>query len=255
MKRIFLRTAYDGTAYCGSQIQPELPTVEGTLANVLSELSDENVLLTGASRTDAGVHAYGNVYVFDTTLSIPPDRFKYAINTKLPPDIRVVESMEVPADFHPRHSVINKTYEYHIDDGFIELPFKERYSAHVRQKLDIEAMNEAAVLFIGEHDFTSFCSAKTEKEDHVRIIYNLNVTASSPSVYDNRDIVISITGNGFLYNMVRIIAGTLAEVGKGKIKPAEISEILSARDRTKAGPTLPPNGLFLLKIRYEDFEK
>ena len=249
--KIMIITAYDGTNYCGSQIQPDKPTIEGKLNEALSELTKAEVKVTGASRTDAGVHSYGNVYTFDTFSHIPVEKFPLALNTIVPPDIRVMSAKEVRDDFHPRHGVIDKTYEYHLDDGFIEIPTKRLYSYHVRHRLDIDKMNEAAKYLIGEHDFTSFCSAKTEKESKVRTIFDLNVKTAGEQIYDNRDVIITVRGNGFLYNMVRIIAGTLMNIGTGKTDPNEIIAILEKKDRAAAGPTLPPNGLFLMEIRYD----
>lgn len=274
MRRILIRVAYDGTGFFGSQIQRSLPTVESILADAVEELTGENVRVHGASRTDAGVHALGAVFCFDTESRIPGEKFALALNTKLLPMTRVVESREVAKDFNPRHGVLDKTYEYHIDDGFIELPTKRMYSTHVKHRLDIERMNEAAKYIIGEHDFTSFCSTDTDQENHVRTIYDLHVRANrdddplshiadadpeserriaalTPHRSDNRDVIISVTGSGFLYNMVRIIAGTLVSVGEGKIAPDLIPAIIEAKDRRKAGPTLPAKGLFLVDVRYE----
>lgn len=249
MKRIKLTAAYDGTAYHGSQIQNNAETIEGVLARELSSLLEEEVCLIGASRTDAGVHAEGNVYVFDTDSRIPADRFCYALNARLPEDIRIQSSCEVPADFHPRHQETVKTYEYRILNRKLPLPQYRLYAHFSYEPLDTELMKAACRYFIGEHDFAAFCAAGTAVESTVRTIYDLHVEKAGELL------TISVTGNGFLYNMVRIIAGTLIKVGAGKIEPEEIPEIIAGKDRTKAGPTAPANGLTLMKIKYPEFEK
>lgn len=245
MKRFLLIVAYDGTGFHGYQIQPEARTVEGVLNQTLSEFLREEVVTIGASRTDSGVHSYGNLAVFDSETTIPDEKLYLALNTKLPDDVRILKSLEVPKHFHPRKNVIDKTYEYHINQSEIELPTKRLYSYHVRKKLDFTQMEEAACFIEGRHDFTSFCSAKTDKEDKVREVYEVSLRK------EDEDIVILVRGNGFLYNMVRIIAGTLVKVGEGKLKANEIPVILEKKDRALAGKTLPPEGLFLKEIRYE----
>ena len=247
MKRFKLVVAYDGTAYCGYQYQPELPTVEGFVNDALSELLGENIVTIGASRTDAGVHAFGNVAVFDSDTRIPAEKLALALNTKLADDIRIMESLEVAADFHPRKNVIDKTYEYRINTAKIPFPTGRLYSYNVKHNLDIEAMREAAKLIEGRHDFTSFCSAKTDKEDKVRTVFQIDVEESLRSEF-----IIRVRGDGFLYNMVRIIAGTLVKVGEGKILPDEIPPIIERKDRGHLGTTLPAKGLFLMGIRYKE---
>lgn len=244
VRRIMLYVAYDGTEYHGWQLQPECVTIEGKLNEALSELLREDIKVIGASRTDAGVHALGNVAVFDTTSKIPGDKFPYALNERLPNDIRVVDGKEVDITFHPRKCDTKKTYEYHILNTKFEIPTKTRYTYHVYHQLDLEAMKTAAKLFEGEHDFTSFCSINSQSESKVRTIYSVDVRK------DGDEVVISVTGNGFLYNMVRIIAGTLVEVGKGKNAPSEISNMILAKDRSKAGPTAPAMGLLLAKYEF-----
>ena len=247
MKRFKLTVAYDGTAYCGYQYQPELPTVEGFVNDALSELLGENIVTIGASRTDAGVHAYGNVAVFDSDTRIPAEKLALALNTKLADDIRITESLEVAADFHPRKNVIDKTYEYHINTAKIPFPTDRLYIYNVKHKLDIAAMREAAKYIEGRHDFTSFCSAKTDKEDKVRTVFQIDVEEALRS-----ELIIRVRGDGFLYNMVRIIAGTLVKVGEGKILPDEIPPIIERKDRGHLGTTLPAKGLFLMGIRYKE---
>ena len=247
MRRIKLVVAYDGTAYCGFQVQNNGPTIEGELNKVLSELFDEDIRVIGASRTDSGVHAYCNVAVFDTEARMPAEKMIYAINQRLPEDIRVQSSCEVAATFHPRHTDSRKIYEYRIYNSGVQNPMKRHYALWDYHTLDINKMKEAAAYLIGEHDFKSFCSADTQVESTVRTIYRLTVEKNG------EDIVISVCGNGFLYNMVRIIAGTLLEVGKGKIEPNEMVGILDAKDRQAAGPTAPAHGLTLVK--YEFFKE
>lgn len=247
MKRIRLIVAYDGTNYQGWQKQKDssLRTIEGELNKAISDLLKKEVEVIGASRTDAGVHAYSNVAVFDSDSNIPPDKYAYALNTRLPYDIRVQYSDVVSKNWHPRKVECKKTYIYRILNRNIDIPTERLYSELCYFELDIEKMREACNYFIGTKDFTSFCSIKTSTLSNVRTIYDLQVI-------ENADMIeIIISGNGFLYNMVRIIAGTLLEVGMSKIKPSEIIDILKAKDRTKAGKTLPAKGLFLADIDYD----
>lgn len=245
MKRVKLVVAYDGTNYHGWQVQDNGITIEEVLNRTISELVQEDIKVIGASRTDAGVHACGNVAVFDTESRIPGDKFSFALNQRLPDDIRIQESCEVDADFHPRYADTVKTYEYNILNRRFELPSKRLYAASCYYPMDIERMNQAAAYLVGEHDFKSFCSAGAQVQTTVRTIYAVNVTKEDDMVH------IRITGNGFLYNMVRIIAGTLMQVGTGLMEPEQVKEILEARDRSKAGPTAVAKGLTLVEIRYE----
>ena len=249
MKRIKLVAAYDGTNYHGSQIQNNGETIEGVLKAELSSLLKEEINLIGASRTDAGVHARGNVFVFDTESRIPPEKFSYALNARLPEDIRVQDSCEVPSEFHPRHQDTVKTYEYRVLNRKLPLPEHRLYAHFTYETLDVDKMNEACRHFIGEHDFASFCAAGSQVESTVREIYDLHVEKAGDLL------TISVTGNGFLYNMVRIIAGTLLKVGGGHILPEEIPGIIDAKDRKEAGPTAPAKGLTLVQIRYPEYEK
>lgn len=245
MKRVKLVVAYDGTNYHGWQVQDNGITIEEVLNRTISELVQEDIKVIGASRTDAGVHACGNVAVFDTESRIPGDKFSFALNQRLPDDIRIQESCEVDADFHPRYADTVKTYEYNILNRRFELPSKRLYAAFCYYPMDIERMNQAAAYLVGEHDFKSFCSAGAQVQTTVRTIYAVNVTKEDDMVH------IRITGNGFLYNMVRIIVGTLMQVGTGLMEPEQVKEILEARDRSKAGPTAVAKGLTLVEIRYE----
>lgn len=249
MKRIKLVTAYDGTNYHGSQIQNNGETIEGVLKAELSSLLNEEINLIGASRTDAGVHARGNVYVFDTDSRIPPEKFTYALNARLPEDIRIQDSCEVPLEFHPRHQDTVKTYEYRILNRKLPLPEHRLYAHFTYEDLNVEKMNEACKFFLGEHDFASFCAAGSQVESTVREIYDLHVKK------EGELLTISVTGNGFLYNMVRIIAGTLLKVGGGHMEPEEIERIIEGKDRSLAGPTAPAKGLTLVEIRYPNYQK
>ena len=245
MRRIKLIVAYDGTEYSGWQIQPEAPTIEMYLDKAIRELTGENVHVTGASRTDAGVHAYGNVAVFDTESTIPGDRFTFALNRFLPDSIVIQDSWEVSVDFHPRHCDTRKTYEYRILNTAVPLPQKRNFTWHVAGSIDIEKMKEAAAYIVGEHDFKSFCQTGAQVESSVRTIYSVEVEEQGEN-----DLVIRVCGNGFLYNMVRIIAGTLLDIGQGKRDPMDIFTILEAKDRSAAGPTAPAHGLTLMKYEF-----
>lgn len=258
MKRVKLTVAYDGTNYCGWQVQPNGVSIESVLNRHLSELLSEEIRVIGASRTDAGVHALGNVAVFDTQARMPADRISYALNTRLPADIRIQASQEVAPDFHPRFCETRKTYEYRICNRRFPDPCSRLYSLFYYWELDVENMRQAASYLIGTHDFTSFCTAKPEVTNRVRTIYSLDVTCQPDSFSglsgersgDRGMITVRICGNGFLYNMVRIIVGTLLKVGNGRLRPEEIPAILEARDRSLAGDTAQPQGLTLVGIEY-----
>ena len=265
MRRIMLTIAYDGTDYVGWQIQPNGLAVEQVINKALSELLDEEIVIAGASRTDSGVHALGNVAVFDTNTRIPADKICFALNQRLPKDIVCLSSCEVRADFHPRHADCTKTYEYTIYNAVHPDPIKRRYSYFVYVPLDVDAMRKAAEYLKGEHDFASFCSAHAQVKTTVRTIYSLDIitgneelgeTQSYQKKYMSHDITIRISGNGFLYNMVRIIAGTLVKVGYHFYPPEYVLEILNACDRKKAGPKAPAEGLKLIGIKYDpkDYE-
>ena len=258
MRRVLLKVAYDGTRYAGFARQPGQETIEGILDQTISELTGEQIRVIGASRTDAGVHALCNIAVFDTESRIPPEKFSYALNRRLPSRIRIQDSFEVAADFHPRHCSTVKTYEYHIYNAEFEDPLHRMYSFHTWCPLDVKAMDRAGQALVGEHDFKSFCSIYTQAETTVRTILSLHVTAepaltacaAGQNVITPRDITIRVQGAGFLYNMVRIIAGTLIEVGRGARKPEEVAGILQARDRRAAGPTAPAAGLILVSYQF-----
>ena len=245
MKRVMMRVAYDGTDYCGWQLQPGAPTIEGVLNEALTELLGEAITVTGASRTDSGVHSLGNVAVFDTNTRIPPEKISYALNQRLPDDIVVQESGEVAPDFHPRHCDSTKTYEYRILNREFPLPTERRDSFFTYRKLDVEAMCRAACDIVGTHDFASFCSAHSQVETTVRTVYDCTVEKTGDMI------CIRVTGAGFLYNMVRIIAGTLMEVGCGARQPEDMESIIAACDRSAAGPTAPAHGLTMVGIEFE----
>ncbi|HJC58350.1 MAG TPA: tRNA pseudouridine(38-40) synthase TruA [Candidatus Eisenbergiella intestinipullorum] len=244
MRRIMLTVAYDGTGYHGWQRQPDKNSIEDVLDECLTKLLKEPVRVIGASRTDAGVHALGNVAVFDTQARMEAEKFSYALNQRLPEDIRIRASREVPADFHPRKTDSVKTYEYHILNEAFPNPVERLYRYFCYVPLDERLMQHAAALLEGEHDFQSFCSAGAQVESTVRTIYECSVRR------DGTRLSIRVRGNGFLYNMVRIIAGTLMEVGRGKYPPDRVREILAAKDRRMAGPTAPAKGLILVSYAF-----
>lgn len=246
MKRIMLIVSYDGTNYHGWQVQPSAVTIEGMLNEAVKSLTGEAVQVIGASRTDAGVHALGNVAVFDTESRIPAEKFSYALNQRLPEDIVIQRSLQVPASFHPRHCDCRKTYEYTIINRAFPLPEYRNTAYFYYGSLDLEKMREATGAFLGEHDFAAFCSAGAQVQSTVRTIYALEVAKEDAE----EKIRIRVQGNGFLYNMVRILVGTLLEVGKGAVPPGDMGDIIASCDRAQAGPTAPAKGLRLMKIEY-----
>lgn len=243
--RVKLVVAYEGTNYCGWQVQPNGITIEEVLNRALSELLHEDIQVVGASRTDAGVHSQGNVAVFDTKTRIPPEKICYALNQRLPEDVVVQSSCQVPEDFHPRHCYSEKTYEYRILNRKIPMPTLRRDTYFYYRPLDVERMQRGASHLIGEHDFKSFCSVRTSAETTVRKILSCTVERSFDDI-----ITIRVTGTGFLYHMVRIIAGTLISVGVGELEPEAVAEILKGRERKAAGPTAPACGLTMIGINY-----
>jgi tRNA pseudouridine38-40 synthase len=251
-RRIRLRVAYDGTAYCGWQIQNEKPTIERELNQSIRELVGEDIKVIGASRTDAGVHAKANIAVFDTTFPIQPASFAQALNHRLPIDIRIQESDEVALNWHPRRVPCQKTYTYRILCTPIQDPTRRLYTYHLYRPLDVAAMQAAMTLLCGEHDFGSFCNHRREEKhiansfvhSNIRTIYRADLTI-------NRDeIELTFSGNGFLYNMIRILVGTLIEIGQGKRSVDSIRTLLEVPDRTGAGPTAPAHALTLMDYVY-----
>ena len=249
MKRVKMVLAYDGTNYCGWQLQPNGITIEEVLNKTLSELLGESIVVIGASRTDSGVHAEGNVAVFDTDARIPGEKISYALNQRLPADIRIQKSEETAKDFHPRHCKSRKTYEYRIYNAPFSLPVKRLYAYFTYVPLDTELMRRGAAYLVGEHDFKSFCSVDTLAKTTVRRVDSIEVKEEKGAA-GGREIVIQVAGRGFLYNMVRIIAGTLMEAGRGNMQPDQVKKILAAKDRRAAGPTAPACGLTLVEYKF-----
>lgn len=246
MRRIKLTVAYDGTNYCGWQVQPNGVTIEEVLNKAICRLTGEEIQVIGASRTDSGVHALGNVAVFDTESRIPAERFSYALNQRLPEDIVVVKSEEVSKEWHPRYQNSLKTYEYHIMNTKIPIPTKRLYNCFVSFDLDVKRMRQGAEYLLGEHDFAAFCCIRTNAKTTVRTITDLQIEQNG------EEIIIRITGNGFLYNMVRIIAGVLIRVGRGFYEPEKVRELLEGSKRKKEAVTAPAQGLCLVGIVYEE---
>lgn len=245
MRRIKLTVSYDGTHYCGWQYQINGVTIEEVLNKGLRSLLKEPVMVIGASRTDSGVHAMGNVAVFDTETRMPAEKLCIALNQFLPDNVRIQKSEEVPLNFHPRKANCCKTYEYKIMNRRIASPLHRLYCHFCYFDVDVDKMKQAAAFLVGEHDFKSFCTVRGQAEETVRILYSLDVTR------EDDIITIRISGSGFLYNMVRIIAGTLLHIGRGIYPPEHMQEILEARDRAAAGPTISACGLTLLSLEYE----
>lgn len=246
MKRMLLTIAYDGSSYSGWQRQKDdtIETVEKYLEKGLSKLFGTEIDCVGSSRTDKGVSALGQRVTIDVETTIPGRKMPLASKAFLPDDIVIVEGEEVPMDFHVRYDVKSKTYEYKILNASVQNPLIRNMTHFIYDPLDVEKMDAAAKYFVGEHDFKAVCSTENATKTTVRKVYSMNVEKEG-------DIIkITVSGNGFLYNMIRIMVGTLIEVGKGKIAPEEIKNILQSRDRTKAGPTAPPNGLCLMCINY-----
>lgn len=254
--------AYDGTDFRGWQVQPNLPTVQGTLAEAIERITGERVLPQGSGRTDAGVHALAQVASFPLDAPIPPENLHRALNRALPPAIRVITAKQMPEGFHARHSAKSKWYEYRIYRGELCPPWIARYVYALNWPLDLDAMNASAEVFLGEHDFTSFAASDPDaaqraieswadedednrgRTDNVREIY-----ASSWSTKDEL-LIYRVHGNGFLHHMVRNLVGTMLEAGRGQICAGDLPEILATRDRSAAGATAPAQGLFLLRVNY-----
>ncbi len=246
MARKLLTIKYDGTEYCGWQVQPNGVSVQSTVQVALIKLTrDSAVTVTGCSRTDAGVHAEMFCLHFDYCGNIPDERFPLALNPLLPPDVKAVELRTVPDSFHARYSCRGKTYIYKISNSKIFDPFKYKYYLSVSKHIDEKLLSEAAACFKGEHDFKGFCSAGSSVADTVRTVYDCGVERVGDDVY------ISITADGFLYNMVRIIVGTLLDVADGRINVSELPDIIASCDRTRAGNTAKAHGLFLQKVYYD----
>lgn len=248
MRNLKLTLAYDGSDFHGWQLQPDVPTVQGTLIDTLRKLTGEKIRLYGSARTDAGVHALGQVAHFKTRSPIPAENLQRALNSLLPATIRVGAVEEVPLDFHSRWNALAKTYRYRILRARVCSPFLWRHVYHYPFPLDEEAMERAAPLFEGEHDFSSFGTwdAEEAEESKVRTIYSSRLERAP----EQEEIVYTVRGRAFLRYMVRKLVGTLIDIGKGRLQPEDISRVLEARDRSQSGPTVPPQGLSLVHIEY-----
>lgn len=246
--RVKMIVAYDGTNYKGWQVQPNGITIEEVLNKNLSNLLGEQIVVSGASRTDSGVHSLGNIAVFDTNTRMPADKIAFALNQRLPEDIVVQGSCEVEDGWHPRYQNSRKTYEYRILNRTFRMPTRRLDTYFYHYPLDVEKMKKAASYLEGEHDFKSFCAIGAQVKTTVRTIYACDVEKEGDII------TIRVTGNGFLYNMVRIIAGTLVQVGGGAIEPEAVKEILAKKDRSAAGPTAPAYGLTMMGIEFENVE-
>ncbi|MGD6968884.1 tRNA pseudouridine(38-40) synthase TruA [Rossellomorea vietnamensis] len=245
MQRIKCTVAYDGSPFAGYQVQPGKRTVQLEIEKALSSIhKGEELRITASGRTDAGVHAKGQVFHFDTKLSIPEDKWPAVLNSKLPSEIVVRSAKMVPEDFHARFSAVKKEYRYSVYRTRTADPFKRNFALHYPFHLNLEEMQKAKEHLIGEHDFTSFCSAKTDVEDKVRTLYKIDISERED------ELTFAYTGNGFLYNMVRILSGTLLDVGRGKYNAEEAAAMLKARDRSAAGKTAAPQGLYLWRVYY-----
>ncbi|MFU0828629.1 MAG: tRNA pseudouridine synthase A [Lachnoclostridium sp.] len=254
LKNFQLVLAYDGSKYAGWQRQPITagkPSLQGTIEDVLSAYLNEDILLIGSGRTDAGVHALGQVANFYSSSNLPADEIKRNVNTLLPDDIKILQAKIVERHFHSRYWARAKTYEYRIAQGEVQSVFTRKYTYYVAEYLNLAAMEKAAGFLTGTHDFKSFSTDRKDGKSTVRTIEEIKIyTCKNPGINPGFEIRISITGNGFLYNMVRIIVGTLIEVGQGIRRPEDIKDILKAKDRNAAGQTVSPNGLFLMNVRY-----
>ena len=244
MINIKLTIEYVGKDFNGWQKQPTKLNIQGTIEQAIKQITGEDVELNASGRTDAGVHALGQVANFKTNSKIPIEKFAIAINSKLKRSIVIKRAEEVDERFHSRLSCKRKTYRYIINNSQEGTAIYRNLETHIPQKLDVEKMQKAVKYFEGEHDFKAFKASGTSSKSSVRTIYKANV------YQENEKIFIELTGNGFLYNMVRIIAGTLVDVGLGKIEPEEIPKIIQEGKRENAGKTLPPNGLYLVKVMY-----
>jgi tRNA pseudouridine38-40 synthase len=246
-RNIKLLVEYDGTDYHGWQVQQNARTVQGELIRALAVITGSRISVTGASRTDAGVHAKGQVCNFRTTSRIPANRFPAAINSNLPPGIVVLQAEEAALSFHSRIDAVGKLYSYHISTRQVPLALNRNYWLHYPRAIDVILMQQASEYLVGDHDFAAFQATGSSVKDTARTIWNLDISEEGPE-----QLRISVSGNGFLYNMVRIMVGTLLLVGTGKLPPEQIKTILAARDRGLAGATAPAHGLCLEKVYYRD---
>ncbi len=244
MRKIKLEVAYDGTDFHGFAKQKDLRTVQGTLESILERLTGSPVEVFGSGRTDAGVHARAQVVHFVLNEGPPTDKLVYILRRMLPRDIVPIRTEDAPSDFHARFSVQQKTYRYAIQRAAVEDIFTHRYAWHIPIKLDVAKMKRSAVHFLGEHDFTSFCAASTPVDDKTRTIFQLDIVEHETYLY------VFCTGSGFLQHMVRIIVGTLVDVGQARFSPDDVVQMLAMCDRRLAGRTAPPHGLCMWNIVY-----
>ncbi|MGA8151746.1 MAG: tRNA pseudouridine(38-40) synthase TruA [Terriglobales bacterium] len=250
MRNLKLTLAYDGSDFSGWQVQPDGETVQGTLASAIGRITGEKVLPQGSGRTDAGVHALGQVASFTTVSPIPAENLAKALNDILPASIRVLEAVEAAADFHARKSARAKTYRYSIYRAPVCPPFLARYVWHYPYPLDEGAMQQAAGLVVGEHDFTSFAAVDAERGREAEPVSNVRQIFASSWQIEGDEFVYHVSGNGFLHHMVRNLVGTFLLAGKGTLTPPDIAGILQARNRSLAGATAPASGLFLVDVKY-----
>jgi len=245
MKKFRILVQYDGTAYHGWQVQPGEATIQGELEAALERIAGAPVPVTGAGRTDAGVHALGQVAVLDLETRMTAGELLRALNSMLPRDIRVVEAAEASPEFHPRYDALSKIYYYQVFTGPVISPFLQRHAHHHRWPLDHRQMDQAAKQFLGRHDFTAFCAADSDVKDKVRQV-------AVAGLFRRDDLLVFVVeADGFLKQMVRTMAGTLIEVGRGKLGPDDLLRIIASRDRAQAGPTAPARGLFLYRVNYQ----
>ena len=245
MRNIKMTIRYDGSRYKGFQrLKDNDMTIQGKIEDVLSKMTSESIEIIGSGRTDMGVHAYGQVANFKTNSNLSIEKMQSYLYEYLPEDIVITNIEEVDERFHSRYNAKSKVYLYKIYNNKFHDPFLRRYTTHISKKLDIELMKEASKYFIGEHDFTSFASSKSKKKSNVRTIHSINIKE------DNGLIEIYFEGNGFLYNMVRIMSGALIDVGHKKISPQDIKRMLEEKDRSKSSDTAPAKGLYLYKVSY-----
>ena len=255
MRTIKLALAYDGTKYAGWQVQPGQTTVQGTLEAAIKKVTGQQVRVTASGRTDAGVHALAQVAAFETDSKLSNHVLQRALNAKLPRDVVVLQLNEVAAGFHPIRDAVRKRYRYVIHDGSVRDTFRRGQCwQYVHGRLDVDAMQRAANALLGTHDFSSFETSGAERASSVRTIYDLPVERGRAGESDlmTADLVtVEVEADGFLYNMVRAIVGTLVEVGRGAQQESWVTDVLEATDRRVAGPTAPPEGLFLVRVEYE----
>lgn len=244
MRNLLMTIQYDGSDYHGWQVQSNALTVQEVFQNAVEKVFRSRLDIKGCSRTDSGVHANMYCVSLKTDMNIDCLGALRAMNTALPPDIAVIDCREVSSDFHPRYSCKSKEYVYKIYNGSIRNPFLQKYAFHYRYALDAELMDREAQAFLGKHDFSGFCSARSDIEDTVRCVKNVSVKREGDMV------LFTVEADGFLYNMVRIMVGTLLFVNEGKIKPGELKDVIESKDRSRAGKTAPPQGLYLNRVNY-----